>query len=122
MLVNGSIVKCVSIVKIEPSRRFCIVLFLLVLVEKDSDVETCLIFGNVSTLPCLVLLKQDSAASRKCVNRWSCFLTLLYVIIARDEHRKFRWVVALIADICEDIIPCNISTTRKVYLNTKKSE
>jgi hypothetical protein len=57
VLVNGNIVKCVSIIKIEPSSRFSIIIFLMVLVEEDSDVKSSFIFSNESTLPCLVLLK-----------------------------------------------------------------
>lgn len=119
VLVNGNIVKCVSIVKIEPASRFSIVIFLMVLVEEDSDVKSSLIFGNESTLPCLILLKQNGASSCKCINRWSCWLALLYIAIARDEHREFRWIVALITDVCEHIIPRDIFTSWKVYLNAK---
>jgi hypothetical protein len=122
VLVNGNIVKCVSIVKIEPPSRFSIIIFLMVLVEEDRDVKSSLIFGNESTLSCLVLLKQDGASSCKSINRWSCWLALLYIAIARDKHREFRWIVALITDVCEHIIPCDVFTTWKIYLNATISK
>ena len=120
MLVNGNIVKCVSIVEIQPACRFSIGILFLILVEKDSYVESCLILGNKSTLARLILLKHDSASSCKCIYRRSCFLALLYIAITRYKHRVFRWIVALITNICEHIIPGDVSAPWKVYLNAKK--
>jgi hypothetical protein len=42
---------------------------------------------------------------------------LLHIAIARDKYREFRWIVALITDVCEHIIPCDVFSTRKVNLN-----
>jgi hypothetical protein len=119
VLIDGNIVKCISVVNIQPPSRFSIIIFLLVLVEKDSNVESSLIFGNESTLSCLVFLKQDRTPSCKGINRWSCFLALLYIIVTRNKHWKFRWIVALITYVCEHIIPCYVSPTWKVNLNAK---